>query len=100
MKKFKTKGQEYTVKFNEDLDIHGHSTVVETLQRVFQSLIDTVTEGAQHRDLIRMVVTCPDYPTTLPFKPKSQLTAERFLSRIETVLQSYEEFTIEGTRWR
>ena len=32
MKKFKTKGQEYTVRFNEDLDIHGFSTVVETLK--------------------------------------------------------------------
>lgn len=41
--------------------------------------------------LVRMSVQCPelDYPICLPFMKLSQLNAERFLSEIERVLQSY-----------
>ena len=58
-----------------------------------------MTDGAEPQDLVRMVVVHPelDFPITLPFISKKHLTAERFLSRLETVLQSYEEFTIDAT---
>ena len=99
MKKFKTKGLEYIVKFNDDVEIFDRASILSTLHRVFQSLIDTVTNGAEPQDLVRMVVVHPelDFPITLPFISKKHLTAERFLSRVETVLQSYEEFTIDAT---
>ncbi|XP_033127997.1 uncharacterized protein LOC117125577 isoform X2 [Anneissia japonica] len=99
MKKFKTKGIQYSVKFNDDLDIRDSTTILSTLHKVFQSLIDTLTEGAHPDDLIRMVVECPelDYPIQLPLVKKRHLTADLFLARVERVLQSYEEFSIDGS---
>ncbi|XP_033127980.1 putative transcription factor Ovo-like 1 [Anneissia japonica] len=90
MKKFKTKAIQYTVKFNDDLDIHDSTTVLITLHKVFQSLINTLTDGAHPDDLIRMVVECPelDYPIQLPLMKKRHLTAELFLARVERVLLS------------
>lgn len=48
-------------------------------------------------DLIRLTVQCPelDYPISLPFMRVAQLSADRLLSEIERVLQSYEEFVID-----
>ena len=50
-------------------------------------------------DLVRMSVQCPelDFPISLPFMKLSQLNAERFLSEIERVLQSYEQFVLDET---
>lgn len=36
-----------------------------------------------------------DFPITLPFRSLSQLTSETFLSDVERVLQSYEEFVLD-----
>lgn len=49
------------------------------------------------RDLVRLTVQCPelDYPTSLPFMRVVQLSADRLLSEIERVLQSYEEFVVD-----
>jgi diaminopimelate decarboxylase len=46
-----------------------------------------------------MSVQCPelDFPISLPFMILSQLNAERFLSEIERVLQSYEQFVLDET---
>lgn len=48
------------------------------------------------RDLVRLTVQCPelDYPKSLSFMRVAQLSADRLLSEIERVLQSYEEFLI------
>lgn len=48
------------------------------------------------RDLVPLTVQCPelDYPISLPFMRVAQLSADRLLSEIERVLQSYEEFLI------
>ena len=99
MTKFKTKGLEYTVTFKEELDIHDPTAVLNILHEVFNSLLENLTNGSGSKDLIRMVVTCPelDYPIQLPFMTKDDLTAERFLSRVEQVVQSNEQFSIDGT---
>lgn len=49
------------------------------------------------RDLVRLTVQCPelDYPISLPFMWVAQLSADRLLSEIERVLQSYEEFVVD-----
>ena len=60
MQKFKTKETEYVYNVNDDLNINGFVSVMKTLRKVFQSLIDTVTEGALPHDLVRMVVICPE----------------------------------------
>lgn len=49
------------------------------------------------RDLVCLTVQCPelDYPISLPFMRVAQLSADRLLSEIERVLQSYEEFVVD-----
>lgn len=48
-------------------------------------------------DLVRLTVQCPElnYPISLPFMKVAQLSADRLLSEIERVLQSYEEFVVD-----
>jgi len=35
------------------------------------------------------------YPIALPFMPRDQLNAERFLARVDKVLQSHETFSLD-----
>ena len=53
----------------------------------------------QPNDLVRISVQCPelDFPIALPFVKSKDLTAERLLTEIERVLQSYEEFVLDET---
>ena len=99
MKKFNTKGLEYSVTFKDNLDIYNHAAVLDTLLRVFDSLFGTLTEGAGPKNLVRVVVMSPefDYPIQLPFIAKDKLTAERFLARIEQVIQSNEQFSLDSS---
>jgi len=48
-------------------------------------------------DLIRLSVQCPelDFPITIPFTKVLELNADRLLSEIERVLQSYEQFVLD-----
>ena len=52
----------------------------------------------QNSDLIRITVHSAelDFPIQLPFMKKSKLTVERLLSEIERVLQSFEQFILDG----
>jgi hypothetical protein len=48
--------------------------------------------------MVRIELTSPslDFPISLPFMQKRYLTVERLLDRIGTVLQSFQEFSIDG----
>ena len=84
VKKFNTKGMTYTVKFNDSLDVHDPTVILETLHRVFESLLDTLTKGAAPHDLIRIVVTCAelDYPIyTTSIYHEIQINGRAFLSQ-------------------
>ena len=72
---------------------------MKSLRLLFQSVIRNITEFMEPSDLVRMSVQCPelDFPISLPFMKLSQLNAERFLSEIERVLQSYEQFVLDET---
>ncbi len=98
MEKFKTTSTTYVATF-KDIDVRGLEEILKTLKRIFAAIIDDVTDFAKPTDLIRMVVQCPelDYPIVLPFMKKAELTVERFLSEIERVLQSYEQFVLDST---
>jgi len=91
MPKFHTTSTKYKVTF-QDLDIRGIPNILKSLRLLFQSVIRNITEFMEPSDLVRMSVQCPelDFPISLPFMKLSQLNAERFLSEIERVLQSYE----------
>ena len=53
----------------------------------------------QPSDLVRISVQCPelDFPIALPFFTSQYITAERLLTKIERVLQSYDEFVLDET---
>jgi hypothetical protein len=72
---------------------------LKSLRLLFQSVIRNITEFIEPSDLGRMSVQCPelDFPISLPFMILSQLNAKRFLSEIERVLQSYEQFVLDET---
>jgi len=50
-------------------------------------------------DIVRFSIQCPelDFPITIPFVKVSQMNADRLLSEIERVLQSYEQFVLDET---
>ena len=95
-KKFNTTKTTYKVNF-KDLHVTGLKDILRALKDIFGSLIKKVTEDAKDSDLIRMSVQNPelDYPITIPFMRKDQLTVDRLLSEIERVLQSFEEFVLD-----
>ena len=72
---------------------------MQSLRLLFQSVIRNITVFIEPSDLGRMSVQCPelDFPISLPFMILSQLNAERFLSEIERVLQSYEQLVLDET---
>lgn len=96
MNKFNTTSKQYRINFN-GLDIQSLQNVLQSLYRIFKSIIHDLTEFMDSRDLVRLSVQCPelDYPISLPFKKLSELSAELLLTEIQRVLQSNENFVID-----
>ena len=96
MPKFKTTSTRYRVTFR-NLEVRDLPNILKSLQRLFTSVLKNLTEFMDPTDIVRLSVQCPqlDFPISLPFMRLSQLTAERFLSEVERVLQSYEEFVLD-----
>ena len=96
MPKFNTTSTRYQVTF-KDLEVRGIPNILKSLRILFNSIIKNITEFMDSSDLVRMSVQCPelDFPVSVPFMRLSQLNAERFLSEIERVLQSYEQFVLD-----
>ena len=95
-KKFRTTAVDYSVNFNnlKDLDLIRE---YERTQRIFQQLLNDVTNGMAEGDLVRFVLRSEqlDKPISLPFMPTSRLTPERVFSQIERVVQSHQEFRLD-----
>ncbi|CAC5412806.1 unnamed protein product [Mytilus coruscus] len=98
MPKFNTTSTRYKVAVRE-LDVRVISNILRSLRILFNSIIKDVTEFMEPADLVRLSVQCPelDFPISLPFMKLSQLYAERFLTEIKRVLQSYEQFVMDET---
>ena len=98
MPKFSTTNTTYKVTTN-NLEIKEIKQIYKVLKILFQSIIADITTFSEDNDLIRMAIQSPDldFPIQLPFMKKSQLSAEHFLSEIERVLQSFEEFVLDGS---
>jgi len=96
MKKFNTTANRYRINF-KDLEIRNLPNILKSLHKIFTSILRELTQFMEDTDLVRFSVQCPelDYPISLPFMRLSQMTADRLLSEIERVLQSYEEFVID-----
>ena len=87
-------GSTYKVLFK---DIEVTEDVLSTLKRMFAAIIEDLTKGAKSTDLVRLTVQSPslDYPIVIPFVRTPELTVDRFMAEIESVLQSNEDFMID-----
>lgn len=96
--KFHTNTTNYNITFR-DIEVNNLPDILKTLKMLFQSIIVNLTQFMAPSDLVRLSVTCPDldFPITIPFTRLHQLNAERLLSEIERVLQSYEQFVLDET---
>ena len=98
-KKFRMTATDYTIRFNNvvnDLDlIESH----ERVQKIFEHLLNDVTEDMDERDQVRFVLRSDqlDTPISIPFMPVLQLTPERVFSQIERVVQSNRDFRLNDT---
>ena len=87
---------DHTIRFTNvasDLDLIES---YERTQKIFEQLLNDVTEGMNERDQVRFVLrsTQLDTPISMPFMPVIQLTPERVFSQIERVIQSNRDFRL------
>ena len=98
-KKFQMTATDHTIRFNNalsDLDLlESH----ERVQKIFEQLLNDVTEGMDERDQVRFVLRSDqlDTPISIPFMGVLQLTPERVFSQIERVVQSNRDFRLNDT---
>ena len=98
-KKFRMTATDHTIRFTNvasDLDLIES---YERTQKIFEQLLNDVTEGMNERDQVRFVLrsTQLDTPISMPFMPVIQLTPERVFSQIERVIQSNRDFRLNDT---
>ena len=96
MEKFRTTASTYRVKFR-NIDVGDVTDILNTLKRMFAAVLEDMTSHAKTGDLIRMTVQSPtlDFPIVVPFLRLQEVTVDRFLSEVERVLQSNEDFMID-----
>ena len=90
IQKFNTKYQFYTITL-ENKDRLVPST--ENINILFDTLISHLTEKISDNDL-----TSPslDYPVSIPYKRKGNLSASDILDHIESILNSNEDLRIDN----
>ncbi|XP_048583931.1 uncharacterized protein LOC116613862 [Nematostella vectensis] len=68
------------------------------LEAVLDQLFDEILEGLEDHDYARITFDAPSLtnPIALPYMRRSQITAQRAIAVIETVVQSNEKFMFEG----
>ena len=67
------------------------------LHKVFESLLDRITDGVAMHDQVRFITHSPqlEYPISLPFMSRERLTVDRILAEIERVIQSNDAFKLD-----
>ena len=98
-KKFQMTATDHTVRFTNvvsDLDLIES---YERTQKIFEQLLNDVTEGMDERDQVRFVLRSDqlDIPISIPFMTVQQLTPERVFSQVERVIQSNRDFRLNDT---
>ena len=96
IKKFRTTGMNYRVRFTNafaDLEI---SSLHDRLHEVFQQILDETIGGVPPQDQVRVILhsTQLEYPITFPFMAPHRLTTERILAEFQRVIQSNQEFRL------
>ena len=98
-KKFKMVAKNYSVHFNNAL---GDVDLLESRNRtyrIFDRLIEDLTEGMNPADQVRFVLQSDQlqFPISIPFCPLEELTVEKVLSNVEKVVQSNQDFRLNDT---
>ncbi|CAB3998040.1 Hypothetical predicted protein [Paramuricea clavata] len=70
-----------------------------TLNRAFQHLFDRLTSDMAPHNQVRLILNSHqlDKSISLPFLQRDRLTPERFLAAVERVVQSNDQFTLDGS---
>ena len=99
IKKFRTKGTNYSLRFNNTMADVEIKDVHERLHEVFQHILNDTVGEVPSRDQVRMVIhsTQLKTPISFPFKPAQALTTERILSEVQRVVQSNQHFRLNDT---
>ena len=99
IKKFKTKGTDYTLHFTDTFANLELSQFHDRLHEIFESLLNTITEGIPEHDQVRFVLRSPvlNSPISVPFMQRQLLTPERILSAIQKVIQSNTQFRLNDS---
>ena len=99
IKKFRTKGTSYTLRFNNTLVDDKITNLHEQLHIIFGQILDDTIGGAPSHDQVRMVIHSNqfEYPIAFPFRAPARLSSERVLSEFERVIQSNQEFRLNDS---
>jgi hypothetical protein len=99
VKKFRTTGTDYTVRFTNTFANMELSQYHNQLHEIFESLLNNVIKDVPENDQVRFVLQTPqlEKPIYIPFLSASRLTAERILAQIERVVQSNHEFRLNDS---
>jgi hypothetical protein len=99
VKKFRTTGTDYTVRFTNTFANMELSQFHGRLHEIFSSLLSEVVRDVPENDQVHFVLQSPqlDSPISLPFLHASRLTTERILAEIERVVQSNHEFRLNDS---
>ena len=64
---------------------------------MFDEIVDDMLQGSNERDYVRIVFSAPqlDKPVTMPFVKRNQLDRNAFSAKLESVLQSHEEVSLD-----
>lgn len=91
VEKFRTTGVDYKFKFTDTFANLELSQYHNRLRGIFESLLNSAMQGIPQHDQVRFVLRSPtklEWPISLPFMRRKQLTTERVVAEIERVIQS------------
>ena len=96
--RFKTTATDYLLKVNQ-FDISGLLNVLDALEKIFGRVLSDMTKGMGTDDQLRFFLQSQQLPTpiSLPFMPVRELTPQQMMFEVERVLQSHEDFSLDGS---
>ena len=97
IKKYKANLTDYTVSFRSVENQGPMLDMIPRIKDMFANIVDEVLADARDRDMVRVVVNAPqlDKPVQLPFIRRNQFDRDMLGSRLESVLQSHEEISLD-----
>ena len=98
VKRFNSQGDIYSVRFRNIKPINGIRSVINTLGNVFQSLLDRLFSEFDAMDFVSVSIRLPglEDPFWLPFARRGLFTVNDLLRRLEAILQSNTNVSLDG----